>query len=106
MFPVLTVEPGTEVTFETLDARCGEVRSLGQLDKFRKKPPRPGDPLTGPVFIQGAMPGQTLTVDILRIDLDPDGFQLIGPNPATIRNEVARFENGFGLDERVVDDGC
>ena len=86
--PVLTVQPGAEVIFETLDPCCGEVRSLEQLIEFRKKPPRLGDPLTGPVFIQGAMPGQTLTVDILRIDLDSDGFQLIGPNRAIIRDEV------------------
>jgi len=86
--PVLTVRPGAEVTFETLDACCGEVRSVEQLVQFRRKPPRRGDPLTGPVYVQGAEPGQTLVVEILKIELDPDGFQLIGPNRAIIRDEV------------------
>jgi amidase len=86
--PVATVAPGAEVTFETLDACLGEVRSLQQLAAYRRKPARAGDPLTGPVFVQGARPGQTLTVDILRIELDPDGFQLIGPNRAIVRDEV------------------
>jgi amidase len=99
--PVATVQPGAELVFETLDACCGEVRSVEQLIEFRKKPPRAGDPLTGPVYIQGAKPGHTLTVDILRIELDADGFQLIGPNRAIIRDEVPdwtcyafRAENG------------
>jgi amidase len=86
--PVLTVAPGAEVTFETLDACCGEVRSVEQFVQFRRKPPRLGDPLTGPVYVQGAHPGQTLVVDILKIELDPDGFQLIGPNRAIIRDEI------------------
>ena len=99
--PVLTVQPGAEIVFETLDACCGEVRSVEQLVQFREKPPRKGDPLTGPVFVRGAQPGHTLVVDILKIELDPDGFQLIGPNRAIIRDEVPdwtcyafRAENG------------
>src|SRR6185437_15845044 len=80
--PVATVSPGAGVMFETLDACCGEVRSVEQLVQFRRKPPRRGDPLTGPVFVRGAKPGHTLVVDILKIELDPDGFQLIGPNRA------------------------
>jgi amidase len=44
--------------------------------------------MTGPVFVEGAVPGGTLTVDILRIELDAEGFQLIGPNRAIIRDEV------------------
>ena len=39
----------------------------------------PGDALTGPVFIEGAQPGDTLVVEVLSIEQDGPGFQLLGP---------------------------
>ena len=85
--PVLTVKPGAEVTFQTLDACCGEVRSVEQF-LARRKTDRPSNPMTGPVFVEGAEPGHTLVVEILNIQLDPDGFQLIGPQRAIIQDEI------------------
>jgi amidase len=86
--PVLTVAPGEEVLFETLDACYGEVRSTEDFLKYRQKPSRGGDPLSGPVRVEGAEPGNTLVVDILSIDLAGSGFQLIGPDRAIIRDEI------------------
>ncbi len=94
--PAVTVKPGTEVTFETSDACHGHVRSVADLFKYRAVVQSgnpmagsgPSDPFTGPVFIEGAKPGQTLTVDILKIELDAEGFQLIGPNRAIVVDEV------------------
>jgi len=98
--PAVTVKPGDEATFETLDACLGQVRTTEQYFRHRANPLK-GNPMAGPVFVEGASPGHTLTVDILRIELDPDGFQLIGPNRAIIRDEVPdwtcyafRIENG------------
>ncbi len=85
--PVLTVKPGAEVTFETMDACCGEVRTVEQL-MARRKAGRKSNPMTGPVFIEDAEPGNTLVVDILGIELDKEGFQLIGPERAIIRQEI------------------
>ncbi len=85
--PVLTVRPGAEVTFETMDACCGEVRTVEQF-LWRRKTDRKSGPLTGPVFIEGAEPGHTLLVDILNVELDKEGFQLIGPQRAIIRQEI------------------
>jgi len=86
--PVATVKTGEPVLFETLDACCGEVRTVEQLHA-RRKTDRKSNPINGPVFIEGAQPGNTLVVEILKIDLDEEGFQLIGPNRAIIKNEVA-----------------
>ena len=98
--PAVRVKPGAEATFETLDACLGEVRTVEQFLRHRANPLK-GNPMAGPVYVEGANPGHTLTVDILRIELDPEGFQLIGPNRAIIRNEVPdwtcyafRVENG------------
>jgi len=108
--PAARVGPGSEVVFETLDACHGRVRSVDQFHEYRSSAVR-SNPMAGPVFIEGAKPGQTLTVDILRIEPDPEGFQLIGPNRAIIRDEVpewtcfpfrvekgrAVFPNGLGV---------
>src|SRR3989338_3451747 len=86
--PALTVKPGAKVTFETMDACCGEVRSVEQL-MWRRTTDRKSNPLKGPVFVEGAAPGHTLVVDILKVKLDKEGFQLIGPERAIIRQEIA-----------------
>lgn len=62
--PVLTVSPGESVAFETVDASGGQlgpdstVDDVGVLD-FDKV-----NPVTGPVFIDGAEPGDALKVTI------------------------------------------
>jgi amidase len=86
--PVLTVAPGEEVAIETRDACHGEVHSVEEFLKYRQKPSRGGDPLSGPIRIKGADPGNTLTVDVLKIELTGLGFQLIGPQRAIIRDEI------------------
>lgn len=63
--PALTIAPGESVEFETVDAsgrqlsEASSVADVGRLD-FSKV-----NPVTGPVFIDGAMPGDLLQVDIL-----------------------------------------
>ena len=72
--PRLTVEAGATVRFETWDARAGAL-----LDREAGTPfelPRPtlgrGNPLTGPLAIRGAEPGDALLVRI-------DGIECISP---------------------------
>ncbi len=88
--PVLTVGSGATVTFHTLDACCGEVRTVEQFLNRRNSGRRSG-PLTGPVYIEGAAPGQTLVVDVVDVQLDPTGFQLIGPGRAIVKDEVSEW---------------
>ena len=61
--PVLRVQPGEEVLIETLDACYGRVRSVEDLVRYRNDPQRKTDPLTGPIFIEGARAGGTLAVE-------------------------------------------
>jgi amidase len=86
--PVLTVEAGDTVVFETLDACYGLVHSTEDFRHYRQQPGRGGDPITGPVYVKDAMPGQTLVVHIESIELGQSGFQLIGPDRAMVANEV------------------
>ncbi len=89
--PAIRIRPGEEVTFETLDACWGRVRSVADFEAYRKSGQK-SNPLTGPVYVEGAVPGGGLTVDILRIELDQTGYQLIGPNRAIIKDEVKDWE--------------
>ncbi len=55
--PVLRVQPGEAVVMETLDACYGRVRSVEDFERYRDDPQRKTDPLTGPIFIEGAHAG-------------------------------------------------
>jgi len=102
--PVLTVQPGDTVTFETLEASYGSVarnvREFAQpgldpelieiiaADAYpeRSHPDRDpairgGHALTGPVAIDGAEPGDTLVVDIVDIKPAAWGYTSCSPNP-------------------------
>lgn len=67
--PVLDIEPGDNVTFETWDASGHFYTSsstTADVARRKNEPPR-GHALTGPVLIKGAHPGQTLVVDVLEV---------------------------------------
>ena len=63
--PVLEVEPGDTVTFETNDCFTGQIRSEDDLvtaiDLSRI------NSATGPVAVKGAEPGDSLIVEILDV---------------------------------------
>jgi acetamidase/formamidase len=69
--PVVTVAPGTTIEFECPDASGGQlsakstVADVGKLDFARV------NPVTGPVFVDGARPGDALKVTV-------DGFEPSG----------------------------
>ena len=67
--PAACVNSGDTLAFETLDCFSGQIAKpedkLGTLDWSRI------NPATGPVYVEGAQPGDTLKVEILRIDLAP-----------------------------------
>lgn len=73
--PLLTVDPGAVVVLETHDARAGALddREPGTLFEL-PKPPGQGNPITGPVAIRGARPGDALAVTIEAIDVEPAGW--------------------------------
>jgi acetamidase/formamidase len=65
----LTIEPGDTVTFDTRDAANGfYTRGSVHEDVLRRGPFR-GHPLTGPVHVRGARPGDTLEVHV--VDVQP-----------------------------------
>lgn len=77
--PVLRVEPGETFEVETQDARTGRTRtpgttSAGYVKGLRTGGPYYGNPVTGPVFVAGAEPGDALAVRVHAIACDSPGF--------------------------------
>ena len=70
--PVLTVEPGDVVQFECRDATDGQVDHDTTAADVPEISLDPIHPLTGPVAIEGAEPGDVLQVDLL--DLQHEGW--------------------------------
>lgn len=89
--PVITVSPGSEVIFETQDARCGRMRRAE--DAIPSAPdwssPFPAvDPATGPVGLEGAEPGDVIKVTILELQLASQGFLIVKPDMGILRGIV------------------
>ncbi len=67
--PVLELEPGADVTLEALDASGGQLDASSQASDVAGLDFARVNPVTGPVFVKGAQPGDVLEVQIL--DLRP-----------------------------------
>ena len=95
--PVLHINPGDTIKTTTVDAggrdAKGETRSLG------------GNPETGPFYVEGAMPGDTLAVKFHRIRLNRDsagsGDRIVpgAVEPNYYRN--AKFDDKFSSEWKL-----
>lgn len=76
--PILEVELDEPFTLETEDAPSGSYRNLDDAARlldvwYLSHSPAMANPVTGPVYIKGVEPGDTLVVHIDRLDLDTQG---------------------------------
>jgi acetamidase/formamidase len=63
--PRLHIAPGDEVRFECLDASGGQVDAATTLEDFQSIDRTRIHALTGPVWVEGAEPGDVLEIDVL-----------------------------------------
>jgi acetamidase/formamidase len=77
--PMLVVEPGEEVSLGLRDGSNGQITAGTVAEDLHRLDPTQMDPLTGPLWVQGAMPGDVVTVDILDISLGSWGWSGILP---------------------------
>lgn len=75
--PAIKVDPGTTIIFETLDALNEQIRS--DEDSASMIDLEHVNAATGPVYINGAKPGDTLVAEILEIKPHEWGSALIIP---------------------------
>lgn len=76
--PCCEIAPGEAVIVETQDCFCGQIQ--GPDDLFEKVGWDRINPATGPIFVQGALPGDTLAVEILDIRVLSPGVMVAVPN--------------------------
>ena len=74
--PAIFVDPGDKIEFETWDALQGQIKSADQ--GFDELDWSCINPATGPVYINGAEPGDVLTVKIESINVEDTGVVLCG----------------------------
>ncbi len=106
--PVLRIVPGDEVAFEINDVSSWQVTrdSVAERPRFDQSKLYP---LSGPVHVEGAEPGDTLLVDVLGVENDDFGWSIILPGEGLleefqepylykwnlVRKDYALFEKGI-----------
>ncbi|AKI96843.1 acetamidase/formamidase family protein [Kosmotoga pacifica] len=101
--PALFINPGDKIIVETEDCFGHKItREEQRLDDefdFSKV-----NPATGPIYVQGAQPGDTLAVKIMRIELDFQGvvelcpeFGVLGDVVTECKTKIVKLENNKAI---------
>jgi acetamidase/formamidase len=99
--PKLTVHSGDTVSIETLSHSLGQIKPGVEMDeivKLRKSNPGGGPhSITGPIYVEGAKPGDTLEIRILKIVPKEDAFNFNVPGKEfpTVGQLASEFPEGF-----------
>jgi formamidase len=84
--PAIEVGEGEEVALETRDALDGQITPNTTITDFAELNAGVVHPLTGPVFIKGAMPGDILEIEFTDIVAQPTAFSAIMPGLGFLRD--------------------
>jgi len=99
--PKLVINSGDTVSIETISHSLGQIKPGVDMDgivKLRKENDGGGPhSITGPIYVSGAEPGDTLEVRILKIVPKPDAFNfnLPGKDFPTVGLLAPEFPEGF-----------
>jgi formamidase len=86
LVPALEVDPGVEVVLETRDALDGGLNASSTVDDLGKVAMGAVHPLTGPVYVKGASPGDLLEIEFTDIAPQPWAFSTIMPGLGFLRD--------------------
>ncbi len=84
--PIVTCEPGDEVVLQTRDAFDGQMGPTATLETVGAPNLNVVHPLTGPVFVNSAEPGDILEVEILEVEPDRYGYTVQVPGFGFLRD--------------------
>jgi len=84
--PILKIEPGDTVIMGTRDALDGGITRKTTSNDLTRLELGTIHPLTGPVYVNGAEPGDLLEVDILKIEPQSFGYTFIIPGFGILRD--------------------
>jgi len=85
--PIVRCDPGDEVVLQTRDALDGQIGPQATAETVGGANLNVVHPLTGPVYVNGAEPGDILEVEILEVEPDRYGFTIQVPGFGFLRDE-------------------
>lgn len=95
MQPVLRVHSGDIIETTTVDADGHALEAAGL-------PVKGPNPLTGPFYVEGAEPGDTLAIHFLAVDVNaPEGFGSAGPGFGALNSSHYTPVLGQGIPKRT-----
>ena len=84
--PILEVDPGEEVVLETRDASDCQIKPGMTVADLANLDAKVAHPLTGPVYIKGARPGDLLEIEYVDIIPQPHGWTRYRPGAGFLRD--------------------
>lgn len=87
--PVAYAKSGDTVTFHTFD--CFKNQLLPENAKLDTDAPSLNNPTTGPLYIDGALPGDTLKVEVIDIEVGALGIGCSGPSLKCFHEKLEEF---------------
>ncbi|AEO99930.1 acetamidase/formamidase family protein [Weizmannia coagulans] len=87
--PALCVESGEKIVVETYDCFLNQIES--EKTAYHAIDWNQINPATGPVYVEGAAPGDILKVEIKKIELGQEGTMVTGPELGVLGNEITDF---------------
>jgi formamidase len=84
--PLVEVDPGEEVVLQTRDGVDGQLGPAATEAAMASMEAGAIHPLTGPVFVKGAQPGDVLEVEFVDIIPQPHAFSAIVPGLGFLRD--------------------
>lgn len=85
--PRMRIEPGDTVVFETLEASAGQITPQSTNEAVANLDFGPIHPLTGPVYVEGAEPGDALQIEIISLKNKGWGWNAVIPNFGLLGSE-------------------
>ena len=102
--PRLVVDPGDTIVVDTRDAGDGYYTPTSTSRDTAARGPMKGHPLSGPIAVRGARPGDVLVVEIVAMEPAPFGWTHIRPGRGLLPE--AEFPKAFlqiwNLEDRAV----
>ena len=106
--PVLEVNEGEEVVMETRDAVDGQIQPDSTEADFANLNAGAVHPLTGPICVKGAEPGDALEIEFLEIEPQRTAYSLILPGLGFLRDVMTtpflvhwRIADGWATSEQI-----
>ncbi len=98
--PVLTVPDGAIIEFNTEEATDGQLNVNSTIEDVMSLSFEPIHPLTGPVYVEGAMPGDVLAVKLHEITIGAWGWTAIIPGFGFLSDDFTEpFLKTYQFDE-------